>query len=579
MMTDPGRPPDFLSLARRFAAGLTAAHRTDLALRLGVPERSFAALPLMGYDTARAAWTFPELGGGERVVGLVRLRADGLARPAAGGRRGLTVPAGWCEAAGPLFVVEGPLEVLALAAAGLTGVGRPSGGGAVRRLCGLLAGLPADRPVTVVGAFDPRPDGSWPGRDGAAALAGRLADALHRPVGWAVSPGRAENLRSWLRVRRPRSDDDWRAAGAALAQALADAANPVRPGGAADAAAVCVADLAEGPVEWLMPGWLARGAVTVLDGDPGLGKSTLTLDLAARVSQGWRLPPAPAGEPDPGRADRGVLLLTAEDAAAQTVKPRLRLAGADQTRVQLWQPGGPADAVRFPDGLAALEALVRRHRAALVVIDPLMAFLGHGVNAHSDADVRRVLGGFHRVAQATGAAVLVVRHLTKASRRSVLYRGGGSVGIIAAARTGWLLAAHPDDPGRRVLAATKGNLSAAPRSLVFRLEPVESWLRLAWEGECDLTAEILLCDDPADDGPGWTGAVERQPGRLQLCIDVVRTELVDGPLPAAELQTRLADAGFRPGTIRRACAVVGVRRWRRVGTWVCSLPAEGAGGG
>src|SRR5205814_57435 len=134
---------------------------------------------------------------------------------------------------------------------------------------------------------------TWPGRDGACALAWKLAGRLRRPVGWALPPLQDRTFRDYLGSLRPLlQPDNWQEAGRKLLERLPGRTHTARPDGAAPepAEAVCVADVAEGPVEWLMPGWLPRGAVTVLDGDPDLGKRTLTLDLAARVSQGWKLP-------------------------------------------------------------------------------------------------------------------------------------------------------------------------------------------------------------------------------------------------------------------------------------------------
>src|SRR5262249_45612603 len=141
-------------------------------------------------------------------------------------------------------------------------------------------------------------------------------------------------------------------------------------------------------VRWLWPGWLPRGKITVLDGDPGLGKSTLLLDLAARVSAGRAMPDGSPG------LRAGVCILSAENALTDTVRPRLEAAGADLSRVHaletVCRPGqdmGRPPAL--PRDLRLLEKSVRLSQSRLLIIDPFVAFLGRGVDAAQDQDVRR----------------------------------------------------------------------------------------------------------------------------------------------------------------------------------------------
>src|SRR5918998_1061223 len=208
-------------------------------------------------------------------------------------------------------------------------------------------------------------------------------------------------------------------------------------------------------VHWLSPGRLAAGKITVLDGDPGLGKSTLLCECAARITRGQALPGGTPGAP------RTVLILAA---------------GGDPSRIVslLAVPDGSESGRPFviPGDVPILEALVQRANAALVIVDPLMAYLHRRHNANSDQDVRRALAALKTLGERTGASIVVVRHLNKSLSANPLYRGGGSIGIIGAARCGLLLAQDPEHPERRILAATKGNLGPPPPSLAFRLENV-----------------------------------------------------------------------------------------------------------
>ena len=174
-------------------------------------------------------------------------------------------------------------------------------------------------------------------------------------------------------------------------------------------------------VDWLWQGRLARGKVTVVDGDPGLGKSTITADLAARISTGS---PMPDGSRLSGSAD--VIPLSAEDGVADTIRPRLEAAGADLTRVHAVDISA-ADPMVLPSGIGDLERAVTATGAVLVVIDPFVAFLSDDVNSYRDQDVRRVLAALAALAARTGVCVLLVRHLTKSTGGPAIYRGGGSI--------------------------------------------------------------------------------------------------------------------------------------------------------
>jgi RecA-family ATPase len=148
------------------------------------------------------------------------------------------------------------------------------------------------------------------------------------------------------------------------------------------AVVLCVADVTAERVEWLWEGRIARGKLTVIDGDPGQGKSTLTTDLAARLSTGTPLPGGQRTTP------AAVVLLSAEDGVGDTIRPRLEAAGADVRRVfvfdSVMNPDGTQRPPSIPLDLAMVEALVVEQGAVLIVIDPLMAFLGSGVDAHRD---------------------------------------------------------------------------------------------------------------------------------------------------------------------------------------------------
>lgn len=268
-----------------------------------------------------------------------------------------------------------------------------------------------------------------------------------------------------------------------------------------------LADVVPQPVSWLWPGWLPAGKIAILTGDPSTGKSTLALDLAARVSTGAAWPDgAPGAEPS------DVLLLTAEDGIADTVAPRLAAAGGDPNRVHVLQAIttatelGPVERLPMLDAdIAVMADVIQQHRCRLVIVDVLMAYLSAGADAHRDQDIRRVLTPLAKMAEVTGVSVLLLRHMNKAANGPAMYRGGGSIGISGAARSEFLVARHPEDAtgNRRVIASVKSNLAAAPRPLAFTVveNPQYRCGHILWEEAPlapSMTAEVLL-QRPMDD--------------------------------------------------------------------------------
>lgn len=271
-----------------------------------------------------------------------------------------------------------------------------------------------------------------------------------------------------------------------------------------------LSDVESQQVDWLWQRRIPLGKITILDGDPGMGKSLLSIFIAACVTTGQ---PMPDGAP--GKQGK-VILIAPEDAAEDTIKPRVEAAGGDPSQVLLLDNMEllnirDTKKIKFnerPFSLAQdmgiLEQAIKQTKTILVVIDPLMAVLGHSIDSSRDQDVREVLTPLAQVAERTGCAILIIRHLNKGSSDNILYRGSGSIGIIAVARIGLLVAHAPDDEQKRVFATIKNNLSKIAPNLSYQIAENEQGAPyIQWFGENHHTTSTLL-------HPGTNMSFERQ---------------------------------------------------------------------
>lgn len=323
-------------------------------------------------------------------------------------------------------------------------------------------------------------------------------------------------------------------------------------------------------VRWLWPGYIPFGKVTVLDGDPGLGKSTILIDIAARLSRGVALPNGKQ------HAAMGSLLLMGEDEAADTIVPRLMNAEADLRKVAVRDTYPNDKGVELPPGIPSDLPLIKEDiiaaRAGLVVIDPVMSYIDGSLNANNDQQVRRALMPLAQLAAETGAAIVLLRHLNKSAGGSALYRGGGSIGFVGVSRSALILARDPDEPGRVVLASNKSNLGPPPPSLHFRLEGCENGAaRIAWEGHSAFTADTLM--QQREDSEGDRTAHGE-------AVAFLRELLGDHlPLLAREVWKQANEAGHARNTVLRAKNTIGVavaKARTQDGAWTWTLPREDA---
>lgn len=341
-----------------------------------------------------------------------------------------------------------------------------------------------------------------------------------------------------------------------------------RSNAARRAVTVRMADVEAEAVEWLWYPYIPLGKLTLLEGDPGLGKTFLALQIASIVTRG---DPFPEGDAMSGgtRKPSVVVYLSAEDGLADTLRPRLDSAGADVERVYAMtgvRLEADAEAREVPVTLADVEALedaIRAVRPDLVVVDPLQAFLGADVDMHRSNETRPVLAGIARLAETYGCAIVLIRHLSKAQQK-VMYRGQGSIDIVAAARSGLLVGEHPTDPRQRVFAHFKSSLAPNGPSLAFEIRE-GSFL---WAGRVDISAEQL----------GGPPASDEDRDALADAKAFLLEVLGGGPVPVKEVLAEAAKASISKRTVERAKAALAVASKRRSagntggGEWVWALP-------
>jgi RecA-family ATPase len=293
--------------------------------------------------------------------------------------------------------------------------------------------------------------------------------------------------------------------------------------------AVAFEDIRRESTEWLLPGRIPIGGVTILGGDPGLGKSQWTCLLAAQLSRGELGPPA------------ATLMLTAEDDPSRTIKPRLEAAEANVSLIHVVRALS-SEGFELPDDVVELDRLVAETNAKLVVIDPVSAHLCGKTDSFKDADVRRALRPLSDIGERHQCAILPVMHLNKGSGMPAIYRLSGSVAFSGAPRSILFFARDPDDPDgdagkRRALSHDKCNLGPQRSTLLYDIEPVTvpargdepavRVSRLEFRGKSNRRGNDLLA---------FSDGEERS--AIEEATDFLQDALANGPVEKTEIVKR-----------------------------------------
>ena len=336
---------------------------------------------------------------------------------------------------------------------------------------------------------------------------------------------------------------------------------------------VNLGDVVAEPIEWLWEGKFGLGKLSVLAGDPGLGKSFVTLDMAARVTTGS---PWPDGTPCPTGS---VVLVNCEDGLADTIRPRLDRAGAAVAKVVALEGvrrvGDDGKLVERGFTLAdvpALEAALRRlSDCKLVVIDPISAYLAD-TDSHNNAEIRGLLAPLAKLASKYGVAVVLVTHLNKAAGTRVMYRATGSIAFVAAARSAWVVVKDKDDDRRRLVLPVKNNLGDDQTGMAYSI--IDG--KVTWERDpVTIKADEALAPDRGGERTGKPGPA---PSARTAAADWLREYLTGGPKPVAGIQKAAHEAGLSwSGAVRRAREQLGIKPYKGQfdDGWYWALP-EGA---
>lgn len=446
----------------------------------------------------------------------------------------------------PVFITEGEKDVLNLAAIGITAT--CNHGGAGKWKPALSEHFPSGAEVAIL------PDNDEPGRQHAEKVAQEL-----QAQGCRVRIVNLPNL--------PEKGDvsDWMAAGGTKEQlyelaAMTDTWEPeLAPLAGSRVTMVCMADVAPEPVNYLWHPYIPLGKLTLLEGDPGGGKTWLALAIAAATTAGCRFP-TQDGKPGQWRETASVIYISGEDGTADTLRPRLDAVEADVSKV--FAITGAVDeegkSVQWTmEKIAELEVAIIQTSAQLVIIDPVQAFLGAEVDMHRANEVRPKLAALAALADRQRCAVVIIRHLTKAGASKAIYRGMGSIDFTAAARSVLLVGQDSQDGNNRAMVHIKSSL--APAGPSQRYELTSEGFR--WAGVSSLTAADVLGME----------ATKEDRSALEDAVEWLRDFLADGPKENPEIDKVARQQDIKPKTLRtakeRLLEAGEVRRFKKVGVF------------
>jgi len=303
-----------------------------------------------------------------------------------------------------------------------------------------------------------------------------------------------------------------------------------------------MADVQSKEVEWLWYPYIPYGKITIVQGDPGEGKTTFILQLAAHLSKGERLP-----FEETVRHAIQIIYQTAEDGLEDTIKPRLEKAGADCSKILAIDE--TESELSMSD--ERLEQAIQETGAKLIILDPIQAYLGAEIDMHRANEIRPVLKRLGMMAEKYCCAIVLIGHMNKSSGSKSTYRGLGSIDFQATARSVLVVGRIKDKKTVRVIAHDKSSLAPEGESLAFELNENEG---VIWLGHYDISVEELL------------SGVNKE-SKLKRAETLLADMLSDGEKPQGEILDRAKSLDISKRVLDQAKKNLGVKSEKRSDKW------------
>lgn len=317
---------------------------------------------------------------------------------------------------------------------------------------------------------------------------------------------------------------------------------------------VRASDIEPKEVKWLWYPYIPFGKVTLLQGDPGDGKSKFMLSLAALLSKGEALPFSDEEEREPIT----IIYQTTEDDADDTVVPRFNSAGGNGDNLIFIKE----DMKSLSFGDNRIREAIEKYNAKLLILDPMSSYIGESCSMNNANETRAEFNHLIAVAKETGCAIVIIAHMNKMKDSNPLYRTNGSIDIAGAARSilAIIRTANKEAPAERYLVQVKSNLAPTGSAILF--EVAESGVNFV--SEMEMTAEEAFSSLAPKMG---------RPNETELrAKDFILEMLQDGEMLANDCEAKLEEAGFKKSTIKKAKKKAGVISKKKGFLWYWSLP-------
>lgn len=306
-------------------------------------------------------------------------------------------------------------------------------------------------------------------------------------------------------------------------------------------------DITEEKVGWLWKPYIPFGKITVIQGDPGNGKTALALAIAALISTRRHMPTGGASS-----VTGNVIYQSGEDSPHDTIKPRLIACGADCSKISFIEANGSLS-------LNMLEEVIIETGSKYVVLDPLQAFLTENQDISSTKNMRPILRELGSIAARTGTAIVMIGHMNKVERSKSIYRGLGSIDITAAARSVLLVGKRKSDPDTRFMTQIKNNLSGFGKAIGFTINTGGG---VEFLGECDIAEEDLLC-----------GTLAKQT-KYELATKIISSMLAEGDKKSNEIYDACINVGISSSTMQHIKKKLGIRSIHKIDDWYWTRESE-----